>query len=40
MWRATDLPKPSVRRALNILTCLGMAASDGRTFPKDANPRS
>src|SRR5258708_15670169 len=30
--RATDLPKPSVRRALYTLTCLGMAASDGRTF--------
>ena len=29
--RATDLPKPSVRRALYTLTCLGMAASDGRT---------
>src|SRR5258708_12270748 len=30
--RATDLPKPSVRRALYTLTCLGMAPSDGRTF--------
>src|SRR5262245_46693746 len=30
--RATDLPKPSVRRALYTLTCLGMAATDGRTF--------
>src|SRR6185295_3945870 len=30
--RATDLPKPSVRRALYTLTCLGMAQSDGRTF--------
>lgn len=30
--RATDLPKPSVRRALYTLTCLGLAASDGRTF--------
>ena len=30
--RATDLPKPSVRRALHTLTCLGMAASDGRTY--------
>jgi len=30
--RATDLPKPSVRRALYTLSCLGMAASDGRTF--------
>ena len=28
--RATDLPKPSVRRALYTLTCLGLAASDGR----------
>jgi IclR family pca regulon transcriptional regulator len=30
--RATDLPKPSVRRALYTLTCLGLATSDGRTF--------
>jgi IclR family pca regulon transcriptional regulator len=30
--RATDLPKPSVRRALYTLTCLGLAASDGRNF--------
>src|SRR4029078_9649840 len=30
--RPTDLPKPSVRRALYTLTCLGLAASDGRTF--------
>src|SRR2546429_6939911 len=30
--RATVLPKPSVRRALYTLTCLGMAESDGRTF--------
>jgi hypothetical protein len=30
--RATDLPKPSARRALYTLTCLGLAASDGRTF--------
>jgi IclR family pca regulon transcriptional regulator len=30
--RATDLPKPSVRRALYTLTCLGLAARDGRTF--------
>lgn len=30
--RATDLPKPSVRRALYTLTCLGLASSDGRTF--------
>lgn len=30
--RATDLPKPSVRRALYTLTCLGLAASDGRSF--------
>jgi IclR family pca regulon transcriptional regulator len=30
--RATDLPKPSVRRALYTLSCLGLAASDGRTF--------
>src|SRR4029077_12707957 len=30
--RATALPKPSVRRALYTLTCLGMAASDGRSF--------
>ena len=30
--RATDLPKPSVRRALYTLTCLGMAESDGRSF--------
>jgi IclR family pca regulon transcriptional regulator len=30
--RATDLPKPSVRRALYTLICLGLAASDGRTF--------
>src|SRR6201991_1296660 len=30
--RATDLPKPSARRILYTLTCLGMAASDGRTF--------
>src|SRR5712675_24658 len=30
--RATDLPKPSVRRALYTLTCLGLAESDGRTF--------
>ena len=30
--RATDLPKPSVRRALSTLTCLGLAASDGRSF--------
>ena len=30
--RATGLPKPSVRRALYTLTCLGLAASDGRTF--------
>jgi IclR family transcriptional regulator, pca regulon regulatory protein len=30
--RATDLPKPSVRRALYTLTCLGLAASDGRAF--------
>jgi len=30
--RATDLPKPSVRRALYTLTCLGLAKSDGRTF--------
>jgi IclR family pca regulon transcriptional regulator len=30
--RAADLPKPSVRRALYTLTCLGMAATDGRTF--------
>ena len=27
--RATDLPKPSVRRALYTLTCLGLATSDG-----------
>ena len=32
MARATDLPKPSVRRALYTLTCLGLATSDGRTF--------
>src|SRR6478672_8994372 len=30
--RATDLPKPSVRRALYTLTCLGLATSDGRAF--------
>ena len=30
--RATDLPKPSVRRALYTLTCLGLAENDGRTF--------
>ena len=30
--RATDLPKPSVRRALYTLSCLGFAASDGRSF--------
>ena len=30
--RTTDLPKPSVRRALYTLTCLGLATSDGRTF--------
>ena len=30
--RATDLPKPSVRRALYTLTCLGLAVSDGRSF--------
>jgi len=30
--RATDLPKPSVRRILYTLSCLGMASSDGRTF--------
>src|SRR5918993_1249828 len=30
--RATDLPKPTVRRALYTLTCLGMATSDGRSF--------
>ena len=30
--RATDLPKPSVRRALYTLTYLGMAESDGRSF--------
>src|SRR5262249_60468370 len=30
--RATDLPKPSVRRALYTLSCLGLAASDGRTY--------
>jgi len=30
--RATDLPKPSVRRALYTLTCLGLASSDGRSF--------
>ena len=30
--RATDLPKPSVRRALYSLTSLGLAASDGRTY--------
>src|SRR5476651_2327884 len=30
--RATDLPKPSVRRALYTLAGLGVAASDGRTF--------
>ena len=30
--RATDLPKPSVRRALYTLTCLGLATSDGRIF--------
>jgi IclR family pca regulon transcriptional regulator len=30
--RATDLPKPSVRRALYTLSCLGLAASDGRSF--------
>ena len=30
--RATDLPKPSVRRALYTLTCLGLATSDGRSF--------
>src|ERR1700759_1756470 len=30
--RATDLPKPSVRRALYTLTCLGMADSHGRPF--------
>lgn len=30
--RATDLPKPTVRRALYTLTCLGLATSDGRTF--------
>src|SRR5260370_25840333 len=29
--RATDLPKPSVRRALYTLTCLGLAESDGRS---------
>ena len=29
---AFNLPKPSVRRALYTLTCLGLAASDGRTF--------
>jgi len=30
--RATELPKPTVRRALYTLTCLGMAETDGRTF--------
>lgn len=30
--RAIDLPKPSVRRALYTLVCLGYAESDGRTF--------
>lgn len=30
--RATDLPKPSVRRALHTLTCLGYVATDGRVF--------
>ena len=30
--RATDLPKPSVRRALYTLSCLGLAESDGRSF--------
>ncbi|HKU94097.1 MAG TPA: IclR family transcriptional regulator C-terminal domain-containing protein [Vineibacter sp.] len=30
--RATDLPKPSVRRALYTLSCLGLVASDGRAF--------
>jgi IclR family transcriptional regulator, pca regulon regulatory protein len=30
--RATDLPKPSVRRALYTLTCLGLATTDGRGF--------
>src|SRR4030095_9315817 len=30
--RATDLPKPSVRRALYTLTCLGLAENDGRSF--------
>jgi IclR family transcriptional regulator, pca regulon regulatory protein len=32
MARATDLPKPSVRRALYTLTCLGLAENDGRSF--------
>jgi IclR family pca regulon transcriptional regulator len=30
--RATDLPKPSVRRALYTLVRLGYATTDGRTF--------
>ncbi|MGE0714017.1 MAG: IclR family transcriptional regulator C-terminal domain-containing protein [Alphaproteobacteria bacterium] len=30
--RATDLPKPSVRRALYTLSCLGYVKSDGRVF--------
>jgi IclR family pca regulon transcriptional regulator len=30
--RATDLPKPTARRLLHTLTCLGFAVSDGRTF--------
>ena len=30
--RATDLPKPSVRRALYTLSCLGLVGSDGRAF--------
>ena len=30
--RAIDLPKPSARRALYTLICLGYASSDGRTF--------
>ncbi|HKV15858.1 MAG TPA: IclR family transcriptional regulator C-terminal domain-containing protein [Reyranella sp.] len=30
--RAVDLPKPSVRRALYTLVCLGYAESDGRSF--------
>ena len=34
--RATDLPKPSVRRALYTLTCLGMAAERRPHLPADA----